>query len=926
MPTTNLPESLASFVLPPPPGEYRIWFTSYIFWCSADGRTGPPWWDLLCGAAANDLWLWEDEDEEVIKKLVEDLDSHRDRDNHHWVPLKEWDDACRALSARLSRKTAPASSRPLAHLTPPIRLRFIAWLLLAGPLERTRILLDAGFPGIGSLIYDWANALQYLGPAATICKVCRISHALPIWIATMLEVYSLEDVRSIPWYYECNCLDSELTAIACSERRTIPETFLGKGSPAFRVLYEVVVPLWPLLHWVAFRTTANDQTDPLPEFLHAIRGQDQDLFAWDDDDDSELRLLIAKNTNGLELYPQDWNKYMVEIPLETWVQIGNITRTVDRQRRGSDDTLIRLAAISLKYSTPIAFQNIFSPLNVWFEKSPFAIMARAVDKRCKIHLITTDFESEEFWVSQNLENWLSTREAKRCQWICHYSLDSSICELVQVMNFVLHTTHQNLATYACSRILQRPRGPDRNRALDELVKFEDIGLSGKSLTHPPSHVKFLLGLVKQSVENDSSTSHTISTDVHEHINRDISDIVVRLVLFLRKPQSYKDFLAYRETDAQRLLDVLQDLLDLVSFSIVRPTIFEALVRLSRASGLHPRCFALSGLQKVGQQVTGGGFGDIWKGLVRGQGVSVKIMRIFEDSDIKAVLKEFGREAVIWRQLCHPNVLPFFGVYHLESRLCLVSPWMENGNVMKYLAHQNPSTDDRLSLILDVALGLEYLHREKVIHGDLKGLSILVTPSHRACIADFGVSSIAKAMTARFTHSTVTAQAGTARYQAPELFEVENPAQIHFGSDVYAFGCVCYEILTGKVPFPELQNDMAVMMRVAQGHRPSRPLSCLGTTTLDSVWKLMQECWEGKSEIRPSASQLVERLVSPSIGAKSMSSTIDWDDKFTSKFRRSLQPESLLPSVIQIERILFGDEVVEGKTFTTRRDWSFLSRI
>ncbi|KAJ7926315.1 kinase-like domain-containing protein, partial [Mycena leptocephala] len=214
---------------------------------------------------------------------------------------------------------------------------------------------------------------------------------------------------------------------------------------------------------------------------------------------------------------------------------------------------------------------------------------------------------------------------------------------------------------------------------------------------------------------------------------------------------------------------------------------KALLRLSRESGLHPRCCALSGLQKIGQQVTGGGFGDIWRGLVRGQGVCVKIMRIFEESDIQAVLKEFSREALIWRQLCHPNVLPFFGLYYLGTRLCLVSPWMENGHIMKFLTNKNPTNTDRLSLILDIALALQYLHEKDVVHGDLKGLNILVTPSGRACIADFGVSTIVNAMTMKFTHSTANSRAGTARYQAPELFRGES--QNHFGSDVYAFACV-----------------------------------------------------------------------------------------------------------------------------------------
>ncbi|KAJ7821966.1 kinase-like domain-containing protein, partial [Mycena leptocephala] len=361
-------------------------------------------------------------------------------------------------------------------------------------------------------------------------------------------------------------------------------------------------------------------------------------------------------------------------------------------------------------------------------------------------------------------------------------------------------------------------------------------------------------------------------------------------------------LACRETDAQTLLDLLQDLLDLDSFSFSKPLILKALLRLSRESGLHPRCFVLPEVHKVGNQVAAGGFGDLWKGLVHNINVSVKIMRVFEDSDVQAILNKFSREALIWRQLAHPNILPFFGVYYLDNRLCLVSPWMENGNIMKFLEINKPATGVRLSLILDVALGLQYLHNANVIHGDLKALNILVTPSGKACIADFGVSSITHAMPLLFTTTTANRRGGTARYQAPELFQ---EGWNHFGSDVYAFACVCYEIMSGTIPFREFSKDTAVMFAVIEGKRPLRPMSCTGTTVLDSLWELLTNCWEGRAEMRPQAPQIVERLEGPSIRAKTMSSTTDWDNQFTSRFRCSLQTTDLLLSLTQIEHILFG---------------------
>ncbi|KAJ6501178.1 kinase-like domain-containing protein, partial [Mycena vitilis] len=355
-------------------------------------------------------------------------------------------------------------------------------------------------------------------------------------------------------------------------------------------------------------------------------------------------------------------------------------------------------------------------------------------------------------------------------------------------------------------------------------------------------------------------------------------------------------------------------LDVGSLSNVKPRIFKVLCRISRASGLHPRCFALTGLQKVGQQIADGGFGDIWKGLVRGQSVCVKIMRVFRDADIEAILKEFGQEALIWRQLCHPNLLPFFGVYYLDNRLCLISPWMENGNIMEFLRAQ-PNTD-RLSLILDVALGVRYLHKQRMVHGDLKAINVLVTPSRRACVADFGLAAVSNTITMRLTHSTTHARGGTARYQAPELFQGDSPN--HYGSDVYAVACVFYEILTGKVPFYELPNDMNVMFRVAEGKRPSRPLPGSGTQITDTLWELMQNCWDKDAESRPTSSQIVERLKGPLIGATTISCTTDWDEQFTSKFRRSLHGQPLVPSVAEIERMLFSDG--SSPMLTSRTAW------
>ncbi|KAJ7607029.1 kinase-like domain-containing protein [Mycena polygramma] len=357
---------------------------------------------------------------------------------------------------------------------------------------------------------------------------------------------------------------------------------------------------------------------------------------------------------------------------------------------------------------------------------------------------------------------------------------------------------------------------------------------------------------------------------------------------------------------------------------MRRRLFKALIRLSRDCKLYPRCYTLTDLEQ-GRLVAGGTFGDVYKGLLEGQCVAVKMMRVFDESDVDTLLKvrnkapscgilptyvqEFGREALIWRQFCHPNLLPFFGLYCFQHRLCLVSPWMENGHLRAFLKKQMCDNNRLLSFILDVALGLEHLHEQGVVHGDLKGDNIFVTPSCRACIGDFGFSSIITSESSiQFTNSSKPSQGGTIRYQAPEL---HRGGHHDLFSDVYAFACVAYEILTGKPPFPELRMDGAVINAVLGGCQPSRPESCSGSPLLNALWDILQSCWDQEPAKRPTATEVVRRLMGPDIQAKTMQSTTDWDDTFTSRFRRHFLDEWYLPSVAELERIF-------GRQFTCDR--------
>ncbi|KAL0062709.1 hypothetical protein AAF712_010404 [Marasmius tenuissimus] len=158
------------------------------------------------------------------------------------------------------------------------------------------------------------------------------------------------------------------------------------------------------------------------------------------------------------------------------------------------------------------------------------------------------------------------------------------------------------------------------------------------------------------------------------------------------------------------------------------------------------------------------------------------------------------------------------------------------------------------LVYDVASGLAYLHKKKIVHGDLKGVNILITDSLRACIADFGLSHVADTQGLRFTTSS-TRPSGTTRWLAPELLlGGGGPSK---ESDVYSYACVCYEIFTGLHPFPEFANEMAVAFNVAQGKRPSRPEGAPELS--DAMWALMSACWDATPSSRPTASHVLQNV-------------------------------------------------------------------
>ncbi|KAG7098234.1 hypothetical protein E1B28_000200 [Marasmius oreades] len=264
-----------------------------------------------------------------------------------------------------------------------------------------------------------------------------------------------------------------------------------------------------------------------------------------------------------------------------------------------------------------------------------------------------------------------------------------------------------------------------------------------------------------------------------------ADEIIRIVTDVQNHEQRNQLFRKRGQDAQIWLNSLQAAAELPEISTeLRSSIFKIMLKLSKHSDVTPECLNIKNVTREGEHPIGaGGFGDVWKGKVRQTIVCLKVVRNFQqgnESNSQDLLKQFKREAILWKQLeSHPNILPFFGMYDWDGapgKLCLVSPWMEGGNLAHYLNPRPPKMKpvvDHTTLVTlayDVASGLEYLHDRKIVHGDLKGVNILIRTLKplRACIGDFGLSRVSDDHAISLSTTSQSRVEGTLRWLAPEL--------------------------------------------------------------------------------------------------------------------------------------------------------------
>jgi len=225
-------------------------------------------------------------------------------------------------------------------------------------------------------------------------------------------------------------------------------------------------------------------------------------------------------------------------------------------------------------------------------------------------------------------------------------------------------------------------------------------------------------------------------------------------------------------------------------------------------------------------------------------------------------KRFQREVNIWSRLNHENILPFLGLVDLflesnEAQKGLISPWMQHGNCIDYL-NKYPDAN-RLPLIRGIVSGLAYLHHHDppVIHGDLRGMNVLISNEGIPLLSDFGLAVIAEELT-QLPISTVLTGAGNCRWMSYELLFCD--AVPSKESDIWALGMVIIELLTRRPPFAKLKKDAQVILALSKHQRPAKPnakSNAIGFS--NGLWRFVNACWSDDPHRRPDVNKVVGLL-------------------------------------------------------------------
>ncbi|KAL6980843.1 hypothetical protein U1Q18_022481 [Sarracenia purpurea var. burkii] len=210
----------------------------------------------------------------------------------------------------------------------------------------------------------------------------------------------------------------------------------------------------------------------------------------------------------------------------------------------------------------------------------------------------------------------------------------------------------------------------------------------------------------------------------------------------------------------------------------------------------------------------GGFGAVYRTVLRdGQPVAIKKLTV---SSLVKSQEDFEREVKKLGKIRHQSLVSLQGYYWTASLQLLIYEFVSGGSLHKHLHEERSSGNflswnDRFNIILGTAKGLAHLHHMNIIHYNLKSSNILIDSSGEPKVADFGLARLLPMLDRYVLSSKIQSALG---YMAPEF--ACRTVKITEKCDVYGFGVLILEVVTGKRPVEYMEDDVVVLCDMVRG--------------------------------------------------------------------------------------------------------------
>ena len=274
--------------------------------------------------------------------------------------------------------------------------------------------------------------------------------------------------------------------------------------------------------------------------------------------------------------------------------------------------------------------------------------------------------------------------------------------------------------------------------------------------------------------------------------------------------------------------------------------------------------SLAATYDVERELTGGGMSRVFLARDRQLGRQVVIKILPRELAAAVSLERFRREILLAAGLQHPHIVPVHAAGETNGLPYLIMPYVEGESLRARLKRGRPRVAEAVAILRDVARALAYAHTRGIVHRDIKPDNVLISAGS-AAVADFGV---AKAISSAWqsdapVRGTLTMSGtslGTPDYMAPEQVAAD-PSTDH-RADIYAFGIMAYEMLTGETPF---HGRSPRAMFAAHLTEPPLPLGERRPDLPARLCALVMRCLEKDPAHRPqSAEELAEALADPEV--------------------------------------------------------------